>query len=118
MAKKNKKTVWAAFVMLAGAVALSGCASSYDAIPEIPDTASFMTPSEPVLSSGKRLRVVVFGSDALSGTYQVRPDGNITMGPLGVIRASGLTAPELEQKIAQALAERGVANARVSVLAD
>ena len=117
MANKNKKTVWLAFVLMAGTAALSGCASSYQ-VPEIPDTASFMTPSDPVLSSGKELRVVVFGSDSLSGTYRVREDGNVTLGPLGSIHAAGLTAQELEQRIAQALAERGVPNAQVSVLVD
>lgn len=77
-----------------------------------------MSPAEPVLSSGKRLRVVVFGSDSLSGTYEIGPDGSMEMGTLGTIHAAGLTVPELEQKIANALAERGMQDARVSVLVD
>ena len=117
MANKNKKAVWVAFALMAGAVTLSGCASSYQ-VPEIPDTASFMTQAEPVLASGSQLRVVVFGSESLSGTYRVGADGNIEMGPLGSIHAAGLTAPELEQKIAQVLSERGMQDARVSVLVD
>ncbi len=115
--KKNNKSVWVALALVAGAVALSGCASSYET-PEIPDTASFMTPAEPMLASGKELRVVVFGSDALSGTYRVNADGTIDMGQLGSVKAAGMTAPELEQKIAQILAERGMPDARVSVLVD
>ena len=117
MANKNKKTVWLALVLMAGAVGLSGCASSYQ-VPEIPDTASFMAPADPVLTSGKELRVVVFGSESLSGTYRVQKDGKLHLGPLGSMHAAGLTAQELEQRIAQALAERGMPGAQVSVLVD
>jgi len=117
MTHNKMKNAWVAALALAGVVALSGCAASLDPVPDIPDTASFISPAPAVLKDGARLRVVVFGSEALSGTYEVR-NGKVRLGALGALEAAGLTAAELEQAIAQRLAERGVENARVSVMVD
>ena len=102
----------AAFAVLS----LAGCASSLDAIPPISDTASFIDTSEQVLKSGDSLRLVVFGADDLSGSYRLDDAGRLKLGSLGTIDAQGLTAGELEQRVAEHLAARGVANAQVSVV--
>ena len=103
---------------VAGALALGGCAASVDPVPAIPDTASFLNANVQPLQGGDAVRIVVFGKDDLSRTYTIGGDGRISLGALGSVRAAGLTAPELEQKIALLLAEHGVDNAQVSVLRD
>ena len=97
---------------------LGGCASSLDAIPPIADTASFIDTSEQVIKSGDSVRVVVFGHDALSGTYPLDADGMLKLGPLGAIPAKGLTSAQLEQKIATLLSEKGINEPQVSVMID
>ena len=114
---KNKKALLKGW-MLAAVLPLAACASSMDPIADIPDTASFHAPAEQVLGQGANVRVVVFGSDALSGSYHIGRDGVLKLGELGGIRAAGLMARELEQKIAALLAERGQRDARVSVMVD
>ncbi len=103
-------------VAMGSAVLLSGCASSLDVVPSIPDTASFIDSSAQVLQPGNTVRVVVFGNDALSGSYALDKQGHMKLGPYGSISAAGLTSAELEQKIAEHLAARGVNNAQVSVM--
>ena len=108
---------WAAAACLLAAVAVSGCAMSTDPVIDIPDTASFATEKPVVLREGAQVRVVVFGSDTLSGTYAVH-GGKLHLAGLGAIPVAGLTAPEVEQAIVQRLAARGQKDARVSVLID
>ena len=114
---KNKKAFLRVWV-LASVLPLAACASSMDPIADIPDTASFHAPAEQLLSKGADVRVVVFGSDALSGSYHIGQDGVLRMDGLGAIQAAGLTARELEQRITALLVERGQADARVSVMPD
>ncbi len=103
---------------LCAVLALAGCASSLDAIPPIADTASFVDTSEQVLKAGDTVRIVVFGKDALSGTYALDGNGRLKLASLGALQARGLTPAELEQKIASRLAEQGVDNTQVSVMLD
>ena len=101
---------------LSGSVLLAGCASSLDVVPPIPDTASFIDSTEQVLQPGNTVRVVVFGNDAISGSYALDKQGQLKLASYGSIQAAGLTSAELEQKIAEHLAEKGIDNAQVSVM--
>ena len=49
------------------------------------------------LSSGDRLRVIVFGQDAMSNSYSVDGSGRISLPLIGLVNANGLTAPALEK---------------------
>ncbi len=51
------------------------------------------------LGPGDRVRVIVFGMDAISNVYSVGDTGAISMPLLGAIQAGGLTASELEGRI-------------------
>ena len=115
--RKNENNCLKA-LMLVAALPLAACASSMEPVTDIPDTASFHAPVEQVLSEGANVRVVVFGSDALSAAYHIGRDGKLRLGTLGDVQAAGLTARELEQKIASLLKERGQEDARVSVMVD
>ncbi len=55
------------------------------------------------LDSGDRLRVVVFGQDALSNTYNVDAAGRVTLPLIGAVPARGLTTAQLSGAIASRL---------------
>src|SRR5437660_11228976 len=60
----------------------------------------FATANQPyTLGSGDRLRVIVFGQDALSNTYSVDASGHISMPLIGVVSAAGMTTAGLEKVI-------------------
>jgi polysaccharide export outer membrane protein len=52
-----------------------------------------------VLGSGDRLRVIVFGQDSLSNSYNVDGAGDIAMPLIGTVRAAGQTTQSLERGI-------------------
>jgi polysaccharide biosynthesis/export protein len=61
------------------------------------------------------LEITVFGLPELSQTVRVSEDGSITMSILGRIEVSGLTAQELEKKLAKILDQQFTKEARVTV---
>jgi polysaccharide export outer membrane protein len=67
------------------------------------------------LASGDRLRVIVFGQDSLSNTYDVDGSGNISMPLVGLISAKGLTTDELQHAIEAKLRNGYLREPRVSV---
>jgi protein involved in polysaccharide export with SLBB domain len=56
------------------------------------------------LQSGDQLKVIVFGEDALSGIYDISPDGTVTMPLIGSVRAAGRTTSDLARVLTQAYA--------------
>ncbi|HYE49316.1 MAG TPA: polysaccharide biosynthesis/export family protein [Azospirillaceae bacterium] len=66
------------------------------------------------LGSGDKVRVIVFGQEQLSGEFAVDGAGRVAMPLVGEIDAKGLSARELEKRIAQRLSEGYVKDARVS----
>ncbi|HUZ66840.1 MAG TPA: polysaccharide biosynthesis/export family protein [Beijerinckiaceae bacterium] len=67
------------------------------------------------LASGDRLRVIVFGQDSLSNTYDVDGSGNISMPLIGLVNAKDLTINELQQAIAAKLRDGYLRDPQVSV---
>jgi polysaccharide export outer membrane protein len=61
------------------------------------------------------LEITVFGLPELSQTVRVSEDGSITMSLLGRVEVSGLTAQELEKKLASILDKQYTKEARVTV---
>lgn len=55
------------------------------------------------LDSGDKLRIVVFGQEGLTNTYQVDAGGAVTLPLIGAIRAKGSTTAELSRAIAAKL---------------
>jgi polysaccharide export outer membrane protein len=55
------------------------------------------------LDSGDKLRIVVFGQDAISNTYQVDANGQVSMPLIGMVTARGLTTAQLSGAIAAKL---------------
>jgi polysaccharide export outer membrane protein len=61
--------------------------------------------SEYVIGPGDVLQISVWKNEALSRVVPVRPDGKISVPMLHDVQAAGLTAMQLRDKIARALAE-------------
>jgi polysaccharide export outer membrane protein len=61
------------------------------------------------------LEITVFGLPELTQTVRVSEDGSITMSLLGRVEVFGLTAQELEKKLASLLDQHNTRNARVTV---
>ena len=78
--------------VMAATVALGGCAPRLHRSDLF--EANVSTPYS--LASGDRLRIIVFGQDALSNSYSVDGSGNISMPLIGPVHVQGLTTRESE----------------------
>ncbi len=67
------------------------------------------------LSSGDRLRIIVFGQDTLSNSYSVDGSGNISMPLIGLVEVKGIVTNEAERLIEAKLRNGFVREPRVSV---
>jgi polysaccharide export outer membrane protein len=67
------------------------------------------------LDAGDRVRVVVAGQDALSGSYDVDSGGAIEIAPVGKISARGLSTVQLSSAIAKRLKKTGGPETHVAV---
>jgi protein involved in polysaccharide export with SLBB domain len=74
-----------------------------------------ISPSEYKLANGEKVRIVVSGEDKLSGEFTVDPAGNIAFPLVGKVRATGLSARELEESLGSKLKGRYLVNPRVFV---
>jgi polysaccharide export outer membrane protein len=91
---------------------LSGCAVPGSYRPELYASSTF---EHYTLGAGDRLRVIVFGQDALSNTYAVDGAGRIAMPLIGSVPVQGFTVPEVEREITTRLRNGFVREPRVSV---
>jgi polysaccharide export outer membrane protein len=95
----SKALKWAA--LLAIGLQLAGCYTDYgpvtsDSVPLSPRNVASR------LQSGDQLKVIVFGEDALSGIYEISPDGTITMPLIGSIPAAGRPISEVTRALIHA----------------
>jgi polysaccharide biosynthesis/export protein len=107
-----KRTITPA--ILAAALMLSACAHNPRAFKH---SEAFMASlHEPyTLAGGDRLRVLVFGQDALSNSYTVDGLGHVSMPLIGSIAANGQTTKSLEAQIAGKLRGGFLRDPKVSV---
>ena len=94
---KNKCFTWAALLTIG--LQLGGCYSDYG--PVVADS----LPVAPLhvaarIHAGDKLKIVVYGEEALTGNYDVSPGGTVSMPLIGSIRAAGRTPAELDRDIA------------------
>ncbi len=66
------------------------------------------------LGGGDKLRIIVYGEDDLSGEFEVDSTGLIAMPLIGSVRATGLTARQLEIAISRKLLEGYLKQPQVS----
>lgn len=67
------------------------------------------------LGSGDRVKVTVYGHEDLSGEFDLDSQGRISLPLVRDVQASGLTAPQLEESIANKLQPDYLKNPKVSV---
>lgn len=101
------KRMLAALAMIA--VALGGCSTQ----PYGDVRALMEAPYR--LSSGDRLRVIVFGQENLTNSFSVDGAGNIAMPLIGVVHAQGLTTSELARSLEARLRAGYLREPKVSV---
>lgn len=91
---------------------LGGCAQG----PRYEARAFEDDPNQPyTLASGDRLRVIVFGQDALTNSYAVDGGGRISMPLIGLVEAQGRTTHDLERQIEAKLRVGFLREPRVAV---
>lgn len=99
-------------IAMASSIFLSGCAAPGAYQPELFSSSTY----EPYkLGAGDRLRVIVFGQDALSNAYSVDGAGRIAMPLIGSVPVQGKTVPEVEREITARLRAGFIREPRVSV---
>ena len=103
---------WITAALLAASVLLTGCAQRPNGY------ADFKADVPYALASGDRLRVIVFGQDALSNSYAVNSTGNISMPLIGLVRAQGLTTAALERSVESKLRAGFIRDPKVSIEVD
>ena len=101
-------------IVCLGCLVLTGCgalrheniaSASFDSRPDAPYT----------LAAGDRLRVLVFGQEALSNSYAVDSAGRVAMPLIGSVPADGLTTADLARAIETRLRAGFLKEPRVSV---
>ncbi|MBI1359281.1 MAG: polysaccharide export protein [Alphaproteobacteria bacterium] len=92
---------------------VAGCAS--EPLPSGGPEMAVIRTQEYLLGPGDKIRITVFGEDALSGEYLVSNNGLISLPLAGDIVAGGLTPSALQLKIKDTLEQNSlVQNAKVS----
>lgn len=71
--------------------------------------------NEYTLSSGDKLRVIVFGEETLTGEYVITSAGNLSFPLVGNMPANGRTVEQLQDALAARLADGYINNPRVSI---
>lgn len=90
--------------LIAGTALIAACQNAPQATPssEIPQSDALLR-----LSAGDKIKITVYGEEALTGLYMLDEDGNINMPLAGIIKAGGLTKKTLQDKIAHILVTDG-----------
>jgi polysaccharide export outer membrane protein len=107
----NRRT---ALLVLGSTLALAGCGAP----PYRTEYTDIPTGSAYTLSSGDRLRIIVFGQDNLSNIYAVDGSGRISMPLIGVVPVSGMTTAQAERAIEAKLKAGYIREPKVTVEVD
>ena len=67
------------------------------------------------LASGDRLRIIVFGQESLSNSFNVDSAGNVALPLIGTLRAQGMTTAELERSVEARLRDGYLRDPRVAI---
>ena len=102
-----QNTAWACGLILIGALLSAGCAAPVVKEPvafsKIPESEIMLdaTPEQRIytLQIGDLLDVKFYNNGALNETIIVRPDGKISIQPIGEMQAEGLTPLQLERRM-------------------
>jgi len=102
---------------LAVCLLLPACGGSNapSATPEDLDRLRTAAAAPPQLQAGEKIRVTVFGENALSGEYQIDPSGFISLPLAGTVKAVGLTQNDLARELEASLRSGYLKDPKVTV---
>lgn len=78
---------------------LVGCAGEAGPVMSASQFTQQFPPSQATIQPGEKIRLALFGDDALTGDYVVAADGTISLPLIGAVPATNLTAGALEDAI-------------------
>jgi polysaccharide export outer membrane protein len=85
--------------ILAVGLQLGGCYTDFGPVAASPEPIVHASAVAGRLQAGETVRVVVYGEEALTGSYVINPAGDITMPLVGHLHAAGLSRSALEREI-------------------
>jgi polysaccharide export outer membrane protein len=96
-----------AIVLLTG-LQLAGCYTDYGPV-EVGRGAVSLSGAgvASLLQPGEKLKITVYGEDALTGEYDINPSGYVTMPLIGAIRAAGRSQSEFGRDVASRYSRGG-----------
>ena len=77
---------------------VGGCYTDFGPVAAVPEPTSHVSTVANRLQAGESLRVVIYGEEALTGTYVVNPAGDIIMPLIGERKRPGLRNPSWSGK--------------------
>lgn len=99
--------------MVSTLLAASACTTG--SAPPLPPLQAGATADVYRLGLGDKLRIAVFGEQALSGEFQVSGSGTVTLPLIGDVPASGLSARELEAALVARYGAGYLKNPKIAV---
>ncbi len=119
MSKLPRLAFWLGAVALA-VLAFPGVAMAATQTASVPLRAAIGEASAPEhpayrLATGDKVHVIVYGEDDLGGDFDVDGNGFVRLPLIGQVKATGLSAQELEGRIAAALGDGYLQQPRVNV---
>jgi polysaccharide export outer membrane protein len=107
-------------LIAAGAIALGFAVAPACAQTDAPDAtpAGFAAPTQPDdyrLGSGDKLRVIVYGEDDLSGTFDVDGNGFVSLPLIGQLKVAGLMPSDVEKEMTVRFADGYLKEPRINV---
>jgi polysaccharide export outer membrane protein len=91
---------WGWIAIVAIGLQVAGCYTDYGPVATEPQPLLHPSGVANLLQPGDTLKVVIYGEEALTGTYVINPAGYLTMPLVGQLKAAGLAKFELEREIA------------------
>jgi protein involved in polysaccharide export with SLBB domain len=89
-----------AIVLLAG-LQLAGCYTDYGPVEVERGPISFSGAGvASLLQPGEKLKITVYGEEALTGDYDINPSGYVSMPLIGAVRAAGRSQSEFAREVA------------------
>ena len=89
-----------AIIFLAG-LQLAGCYTDYGPVEIVARPVSISGAGVATrLQSGEKIKITVYGEEALTGEYEISPSGYVTMPLIGAIKAAGRTQQEFGRDVA------------------
>jgi len=100
---------------MAGTSVMAQTAPPAPVVAPVPLPANITIGSDYLLGAGDKIRIIVYGEEALSGQFVVSGNGNVSLPLIGEVNANGLTVAAFQGAVEQSLRQGYLKEPRVSV---